>query len=50
MPTWRVRDRVSYRALRPKSNMPDFSFDRASNQKLGLCAMAGIFRKISWVD
>jgi hypothetical protein len=43
-------DRVELQGIKPKFDMPDFSFDARAIRSWGYVQLAGIFRKISWVD
>lgn len=43
-------DRIELQGIRPKFDMPDFSWDARVGRKWGYVQLAGIFRKISWVD
>src|SRR5438034_6574201 len=43
-------DRVELQGIKPKFDMPDFSFDVRAIRSWGYVQLAGIFRKISWVD
>src|SRR5882672_3426350 len=43
-------DRVELQGIKPKLDMPDFSFDARAIRSWGYVQVAGIFRKISWVD
>ena len=43
-------DRVELQGIKPKFDMPDFSFDARAIRSWGYLQLAGIFRKISWVD
>lgn len=43
-------DRVELQGVRPKFDLPDFSWQARFIRKWGYLQVAGIFRKISWVD
>ena len=43
-------DRVELTGVRPKFDMPDFSWQARIMRDWGYVQLAGIFRKISWVD
>jgi hypothetical protein len=43
-------DRVELQGVRPKFDMPDFSWQVREMRHWGYVQLAGIFRKISWVD
>jgi hypothetical protein len=43
-------DRVELQGIKSKFDMPDFSFDARAIRSWGYLQLAGIFRKISWVD
>jgi hypothetical protein len=43
-------DRVELQGVRPKFDMPDFSWEARLGRPWGYVEIAGIFRKISWVD
>lgn len=43
-------DRVELEGVRPKFDLPDFSWQARFIRKWGYIQVAGIFRKISWVD
>jgi DcaP outer membrane protein len=43
-------DRVELQGVKPKFDMPDFSWEARLIRRWGYARFAGIFRKISWVD
>src|SRR3979411_1970823 len=43
-------DRVELQGIKPKFDMPDFSWSVRAIRGWGYLQLAGIFRKISWVD
>ncbi|HXJ90290.1 MAG TPA: DcaP family trimeric outer membrane transporter [Candidatus Binatia bacterium] len=43
-------DRVELQNVKPKFDMPDFSWQARFMREWGYVQLAGIFRKISWVD
>lgn len=43
-------DRIELQGVRPKFDLPDFSWQARFIRKWGYLQVAGIFRKISWVD
>jgi hypothetical protein len=43
-------DRVELQGVKPKFDLPDFSWQARFMRKWGYLQVAGIFRKISWVD
>ena len=43
-------DRVELQGIKPKFDMPDFSWSARAIRSWGYVQLAGIFRKISWVD
>jgi hypothetical protein len=43
-------DRIELQDVRPKFDLPDFSWQARFIRKWGYLQVAGIFRKISWVD
>jgi hypothetical protein len=43
-------DRVELQGVKPKFDMPDFSWQARAIRGWGYLQLAGIFRKISWVD
>jgi len=43
-------DRVELQGVKPKFDMPDFSWSARAIRGWGYMQLAGIFRKISWVD
>jgi len=43
-------DRVELQGVKPKFDMPDFSWEARLIRKWGYARFGGIFRKISWVD
>ncbi len=43
-------DRVELQGIKPKFDVPDFSAQARFTRKWGYVQLAGIFRKISWVD
>src|SRR6266446_6793470 len=43
-------DRVELQGVKPKFDMPDFSWSARAIRSWGYVQLAGIFRKISWVD
>jgi len=43
-------DRIELSGVRPKFDLPDFSWQARFMRKWGYIQVAGIFRKISWVD
>jgi len=43
-------DRIELENVRPKFDLPDFSWQARFIRKWGYIQVAGIFRKISWVD
>ena len=43
-------DRVELKGVRPKFDMPDFSWQARVMRHWGYVQLSGIFRKISWVD
>jgi len=43
-------DRVELQGIKPKFDMPDFSWSARAIRGWGYVQLAGIFRKISWVD
>jgi len=43
-------DRIELQNVKPKFDVPDFSWEARLGRKWGYVELAGIFRKISWVD
>lgn len=43
-------DRIELSGVTPKFDMPDFSWQVRTNHEWGYLQVAGIFRKITWVD
>jgi hypothetical protein len=43
-------DRVELQGVKPKFDMPDFSWEARLIRRWGYARFGGIFRKISWVD
>jgi hypothetical protein len=43
-------DRIELQNIKPKFDMPDFSWEARMIRHWGYVELAGIFRKISWVD
>jgi DcaP outer membrane protein len=43
-------DRIELQGIKPKFDLPDFSWQVRTIRKWGYLQLAGIFRKISWVD
>jgi hypothetical protein len=43
-------DRIELQGVKPKFDMPDFSWNARMIRNWGYVQVAGIFRKISWVD
>lgn len=43
-------DRIELQGVKPKFDMPDFSWEARLGRSWGYVEAAGIFRKISWVD
>jgi hypothetical protein len=43
-------DRIELQGVKPKFDLPDFSWQARVIRKWGYLQVAGIFRKISWVD
>ena len=43
-------DRIELQGVKPKFDMPDFSWNARLIRNWGYVQLAGIFRKISWVD
>jgi hypothetical protein len=43
-------DRVELAGVKPRFNLPDFSWQARTTQNWGYLQLAGIFRKIAWVD
>ncbi len=43
-------DRIELQGIKPKFDMPDFSWNARLIRNWGYVQLAGIFRKISWVD
>jgi hypothetical protein len=43
-------DRIELEGIRPKFDMPDISWEARLGRSWGYVELAGIFRKISWVD
>lgn len=43
-------DRIALQGVRPKFDMPDFSWEARLGRRWGYVEIAGMFRKIGWVD
>ena len=43
-------DRIELQGIKPRFNLPDFSWQARATREWGYVQLAGIFRKIGWVD